>query len=102
MSDVLGRAVAAFAHPELRRDESVTAAAVESSADEALTFAAAVDVRGVDVRDADAQRGLDHHAAPLVVEPAPEVVRPQPDAGELDHAWSRPSSSASVSSSSAL
>jgi hypothetical protein len=101
-ADVAGRAVASLAHAELRRDHGVPATAFKDLADVALAFSAAVDVRGVEVRHAGRQRSLDDAAAALVVESPTEVVRSEPDGRELDHCGSRPSKSASVSSSSSV
>ena len=49
---------------------------------EALTVALAVDVGGVDQRDSGVDRGVDDGARALEVDPAAEVVAPEPDAGD--------------------
>src|SRR5439155_10752472 len=73
-ADVLRRTVAALAHAELRREESVAAPALERLPDEAFALTAAVDVRRIDVRDAGVQRRVADLDAARAVEPASEVV----------------------------
>ena len=102
LAHVVGPAVAALAHAELRREEGVAAATLERLADEALALAAAVDVRRVDVRDAGVERRVDDLDAARAVEPASEVVRAEADTRKLDHCGSLPRSDASVSSSSGV
>ena len=72
--------VAAHRHAELGREHDAVAAALEHLADEPLGRAvAAVDVRGVEERDAGVERRVDHGAGPGEVQPAAEVVAAEAD-----------------------
>ena len=71
--------------PELRREHDLVAPAGERAADDLLAAApVAVDVRGVEERDARVERGVDHRARSLLVDPAAEVVAAEADDGHLE------------------
>ena len=71
-----GRAVARLAAPaELRGEHDLVAPTVEDLAEEALAVAPVpVHLGGVEERDPDVQRGVDHGARGVEVDPAAEVV----------------------------
>ena len=70
---------------ELRREHDPVAPPGERAADDLLAAAlVAVDVRGVEERDARVERGVDHRARGLLVDPAAEVVAAEPDDGHLE------------------
>ena len=70
----LGRALV----PELGRDRHLAAARAERAAEVLLGASLAVDVGGVEVRDAGAERGRDHLARGPRIQPPAEVVRAEP------------------------
>ena len=83
-ADVVARAarvVGALVHllAELRREHDAVAAPFERAADEVLAHALPVDVGGVEERDPVLERRVDHRDGRVVVDPHPEVVRPEAD-----------------------
>ena len=80
-----GRLAVAEVVAELRRQHDLVAAAGERAADDLLAAAAvAVDVGGVEERDARLERGVDHRPRRGLVDPAAEVVAAEPDDGHLE------------------
>ena len=87
--DVLAGAAAlcAVAHrlPPLRREHDPLASPLQRTADQLFAPAlAAVDVRGVEERDAGVDRGVDHRERRVLVDTAAEVVAPEADDGNLE------------------
>ena len=64
---------------ELRRQHDAVSPPFERAPDEVLARALAVDVGGVEERDAGLERGVDHGERPLVVTARTEVVRAEAD-----------------------
>ena len=88
-ADVLARAapLRAVAHrlAELRGEHDLVAASLQHPAEQRLAAAlVAVDVRGVEERDARVERGIDDGARRILVDPAAEVVRPEADDGDVE------------------
>ena len=91
-ADVVARAarvVGALVHllAELRREHDPVAAPFERAADEVLAHPLPVDVGGVEERDPVLERRVDHRNGRVVVDPHPEVVRPEPDDRHLGPPW---------------
>ena len=87
--DVLARAapLGAVAHrlPPLRREHDPVASPLQRAADHLLAAAlAAVDVGGVEERDAGVDRRVDHRERRVLVDAAAEVVAPEADDGDLE------------------
>ena len=80
-----GRLAVAEVVAELRREDDLVAPPAERAADDLLAAApVAVDVRGVEERDAHVERRVDHRARGLLVGPATEVVAAETDDGHLE------------------
>ena len=88
MQDVVARAARALAvahvHPELGREHDLVAAPWRTSPRNSSLTPAAVDVGGVEERDALRDRGVDTARVPAEVDAASEVVAAEADDGDLE------------------
>jgi len=87
-ADERRRAATAGIHrpAELRREDDLVAPPLDRAADELLAPAVAVDVRGVEEGHALLERGVDHRARGVLVDPTSEVVATEPDDRDLERA----------------